>query len=140
VLRLRIDAVQGQRNLLLHFPTLGIAFGIRIVGEQDHQQRRNSLTMADYNAYLGNGWRRLRWPRSRQFSAAWTSRSTSGCMVLVVCVAAVWTGGRKTTSRAINVIDMNALLEGRPSPGGFGFEDNPKARTGRLSEALQRIG
>ena len=43
---------------------------------------------------------------------------------------------------AINIIDMTsfskvALLA---SPTGLRFEDDPKARTGRLSEALQRIG
>ncbi len=39
----------------------------RIVGEQDHQQRHNSSTMAGHNGHLWDSWRRLRWPRSLQF-------------------------------------------------------------------------
>jgi hypothetical protein len=62
-------------------------------------------------------------------------------MVLAIRVAPVWGGGRSTTSRAIIIIDITdfskvALL---PSPSGLRFEDDSKARAGRLREALQRI-
>lgn len=74
-------------------------------------------------------------------SAARTSRSTSDRMI-AVCAVSVWSACRPTASRAINIIDMTSSPEvvRLASPSGLRFEDDPKARAGRLSEALQRIG
>jgi hypothetical protein len=54
---------------------------------------------------------RKRWKVQQQVtltpSAARTSRSTSDCMV-AVCAVSVWSAGRSTASRAINIIDMTS--------------------------------
>jgi len=36
-------------------------------GNEQGSRSSTSLAMAGHNGHLGNGWRRLRWPRSRQF-------------------------------------------------------------------------
>jgi hypothetical protein len=64
----------------LHLPALAIAFGMRIVGEQSHQQRHDIIDMT-------------------------------------------------SSSKVVRLA----------SPSGLRFEDDPKARAGRLGEALQRI-
>jgi hypothetical protein len=53
-------------------------------------------------------------------------------------------GDRKSEAavlqRALDDITDFSQVALLPSPSGPRFEDNPKARAGRLSEALQRIG
>lgn len=42
VLWLRINAAQRECDLLLHLPAFAIAFDIRVIGEQGHQERRDT--------------------------------------------------------------------------------------------------